>query len=231
MSLLRELSGRAATIWRSTARPPLVAAATLAVGVPTLRAAITAPRGSATFRRRTIALAAIWTVGALAARQPSQQPDQAHRPLGRDVGTAALAGTGLVAVFAVGAVIGTRISFMRSNIAAVVDHARRGEKFQVVTLALLTGAAEELYFRGAGYDVAAQLGLPPVPASTVLHAAATAATGNPMLVLASLPLSVVAGIDRDRTSTVVGPVIIHVVWSTGMLLILPPLLTDTRPQR
>ncbi|WP_446666424.1 CPBP family glutamic-type intramembrane protease [Flexivirga sp. B27] len=202
-------------------------AATLAAGVPALRRAIRSPRGGPDFRRRTVELAVIWTVGAVAVRvatpaerRPFDVREQVLRP--------AAVGAGLVAAFAAGGVVGSRVPLLRKQIADVVDHARKGPLVPVAALALLTGAAEELFFRGASYDMARSVGLPAVAGTTALHILVTSATGNPMLVLASGPLSVLAGCERARTDSVVAPLVLHVIWSTGMLCVLPPILQRPR---
>jgi uncharacterized protein len=145
----------------------------------------------------------------------------------------AATGAATVAVFAAGAVIGARLPLVRDRMADVLDHARKGPLPTVAGLALVTGAAEEVFFRGGLYDVAAHLGLPSVQTTTAVHMAVTTATGNPMLVLASGLLSTLAGLERERTRSVVAPVVLHVVWSAGMLLVLPPIVNgrnDIRPE-
>lgn len=202
----------------------LAEAATLALGVPALRRAIRSPRGGPLFRRRTIELAAVWTAGALAVkataevgrRRPSRPYDVLVRP--------ALTATAAVGVCSAGALVGSRIPLVRREIADVVDHARRGPLLPVASLALLTGAAEELFFRGASYDVAELAKLPPVAGTTALHVVVTTATGNPVLVVASGLLSTLAGWERARTGSVLASVVVHVVWSSGMLVALPPIV-------
>lgn len=136
----------------------------------------------------------------------------------------ALAGAAAVGACAAGALIGSRIPWVHHQIADVIDHARKGPLLPVAGLALLTGAAEELFFRGASYDVAALAGIPPVAGTTALHMVVTTATGNPVLVVASGLLSTLAGWERARTGSVLAPVVVHVVWSTGMLVVLPPIV-------
>lgn len=136
----------------------------------------------------------------------------------------AATGAATVAVFTAGALVGARLPIVRDRMADVLDHARKGPLPMVAGLALLAGAAEEIFFRGGLYDVAAHLGLPPVQSTTAVHMAVTTATGNPMLVLASGLLSTLTGLERERTGSVVAPVVLHVVWSAGMLLILPPIV-------
>lgn len=209
-------------------RPDLVtgaAATTLAVGTPMLRRAIRSPRGGAAFRRRALELAAAWTTGAVAVRAIEQAGFELPTDLRAVVLQPAAAGTATIGVFTAGALVAARLPFVRDRMADVLDHARQGSLPIVAGLALLTGATEELFFRGALYDVAGHLGLPEVLSTTVVHMAVTTATGNPMLVLASGLLSTLAGLERAHTDSVIAPVVLHVVWSAGMLLVLPPIVS------
>lgn len=201
------------------------AAATIAVGTPMLRRAIRSPRGGTAFRRRTVELAAVWTGGAVAVRIIGNQGSSDLRAV---VLQPAVTGAATVGVFTVGALAASHVEAVRSPIADVLDHARKGSLPIVAGLALLTGATEELFFRGALYDVAEQVGLPAVPTTTALHMAVTAVTGNPMLVFASGLLSTLTGVERARTGSVVASVVLHLVWSTGMLLMLPPIVNRPR---
>lgn len=176
------------------------------------------------FRRSTVELAAVWTAGATVTRALGVRVPARLFGLRAVVLRSAATGVATVGVFTVGALVGARLPFVRDRMADVLDHARKGPLPTVTALALLTGAAEEVFFRGALYDVAGKLGLPAVQTTTAVHMAVTAATGNPMLVLASGPLSALAGLERARTGSVVAPVVLHVVWSTGMLLVLPPIV-------
>ena len=61
------------------------------------------------------------------------------------------------------------------------------------------------------------------PTTTLAHAASTAATGNPALVLAGLITSAIFGWQRAATGGVLAPALTHVTWSVLMLRYLPPL--------
>jgi uncharacterized membrane protein len=50
----------------------------------------------------------------------------------------------------------------------------------------------------------------------------------PLLVLAAAVIGLVTALQRRVTGGFLGPIITHVVWSTGMLLLLPPALELTR---
>lgn len=204
-------------------------AATLGLGALWQRRALRSARGGTLFRRRMVGLAAIWTAGAVAVEAASNvgrtRTARPYDVLVRPALTAAAA----VGVCATGAFVGARIPFVRHQIADVMDHARKGPVLPVAGLALLTGAAEELFFRGASYDLVAEAKLHPVAATTALHVAVTATIGNPVLVVASGLLSTLAGWERARTGSVLAPVVVHVVWSSGMLVALPPIVSHAEP--
>lgn len=209
---------------------PGVALATLATGGPLLGAAITAPRGGAAFRRRTAALAATWTAGGAATgqfqprlwqvRDKAELTDRVLRPAAK----AAAA----IGVFAAGAVVVSKVPFLRREIETVMAHATQGSFAQAAALALVTGATEEIFFRGTVHDLADTFGLRPVRTSTAVYTAITTATGNPLLVFAAGALGLLAGHERERTDSLVAPTVVHLGWSLGMLTVLPRV---TRRQR
>lgn len=198
-----------------------VALATLVVGAPVLRTALRQPAGSRSFQAWTIALAGVWTAGAFASGplhvgySPSKRGPE--RPLVRPLTIGAAA----VGLFTLGGMVVVQIPLLRSEIESVVKHARRGDMRIVVPLTISTGAAEELFFRGALY--AATPAPHQVAVTTAVYGTTTLATGNPMLVFASILLGTITGISRRVTGGVVSPILIHGTWSTGMLVILPRL--------
>ena len=92
---------------------------------------------------------------------------------------------------------------------------------RVAAIAAGSGVAEELFFRGALWS-----GPRPLRTTTLAHAASTAATGNPALVLAGLITSAIFGWQRAATGGVLAPALTHVTWSVLMLRYLPPLFRD-----
>ncbi len=66
----------------------------------------------------------------------------------------------------------------------------------------------------------------PVLTSTAVYALATAATRNPALLLASLVMGALFGVQRRVTGGIQAPVLTHVTWSALMLRFLPPLFAD-----
>ena len=86
---------------------------------------------------------------------------------------------------------------------------------------LLSGAAEEVFFRGAVY-AAAGTGHP-VAVSTAVYVLSTSATRNPALVLAAAVAGAVFGAQRRATGGLQAPLLTHLTWSALTLRFLPRL--------
>ena len=106
------------------------------------------------------------------------------------------------------------------QVSAVTAYADRGTGVLIVAVTLVTGVAEELFFRGSVY---AALPTHPVAVSTLVYALVTLATGNIALVAAAAVLGLVVGLERRSSGGVLAPAITHVTWSLVMLLVLPQL--------
>jgi membrane protease YdiL (CAAX protease family) len=106
------------------------------------------------------------------------------------------------------------------QISSVTAYADRGSGPLVMIATLLTGAAEELFFRGAVY---ARLPRHPILGTTAVYGIVTVATGNVALVAAAVVLGLVVAIVRRWSGGVLAPAITHVTWSLVMLLVLPQL--------
>jgi membrane protease YdiL (CAAX protease family) len=113
--------------------------------------------------------------------------------------------------------VARRIPPLRRAISGVLSHAHRGSTPSVVATALVTGVAEEFFFRGALYDAFGPRG------STALYVLSTMATRNPALVLASTVMGTLFAVQRGRAGGVQAPLLTHVVWSALMLAFLPRL--------
>jgi membrane protease YdiL (CAAX protease family) len=125
----------------------------------------------------------------------------------------------MVAVFVVGSFIVRRVGFLDDQVRDVTDHADRGAWPLLVLVTAATGVAEELFFRGALYDVVPR----PVAATTVVYGVTTLATGNLLLTFAAFFLGAVVGLERRRYGGVVPSILTHCTWSLSMLLLLPAL--------
>ena len=138
--------------------------------------------------------------------------------------TPVLTGVGAFGVFYGAALVARRIPLLNRAITKVLRYAHQGSTPFVATTALVNGVAEEMFFRGALY--AAVGGDRPVLTSTGVYALATAATRNPALVLASLAMGTLFGVQRRLTGGIQSPVLTHVTWSAMMLRFLPPLFAE-----
>jgi membrane protease YdiL (CAAX protease family) len=197
-------------------------AAVTVAGTGLLGASLSSPPGSGRFYGLTGGVAATWLAGARAAGPV---------PRGRrDVGQPVLAGVGAFGVFYACALVSRHIPPLRRAIAGVLDYARRGSTTSVVVTALVTGAAEEVFFRGALYDAAG------ARRSTAVYVLSTTATRNPALVLASAVMGTVFAGQRRRSGGVQAPLLTHVVWSALMLAVMPrlfapPAVVRNEPER
>lgn len=197
----------------------LVVALAVVTGCVLLVLSLAGGAGGATaFIVTTTLLAGVWVLGALAA---------GPAPAGRfpaatgDVGRAAALGTGvgaaLAAVFVAGGAIARLLPWADSLITDVLSHIQQGSA--VVLVALLNAVAEEMFFRGPVYTLLQRYR--PILTSTFAYTAVTTFTGNPMLVLAAIPLGLACAVQRHVTGGVLAPICTHLVWSAGMLLVLP----------
>ncbi len=175
--------------------------------------------GAASFYWLTMSLAAVWTVGALLSGPLHlgriTWQDRSTRP----VVTGTAIGLLLGGVFLAGGLAVRDIPVIADPIRRVLEFTNHGPHLLIVLIALVNGVAEELFFRGALYTALGRCY--PVAISTLLYAAATLATGNPMLAFAGLILGTVCGLQRRATGGVLAPVLTHVVWGLIMVLALP----------
>jgi membrane protease YdiL (CAAX protease family) len=205
-------------------RRRIVCAVTLAAGAVLLGLSLNLTPGDERFYLFMTLVAAIWTAGSFASGKIYM--GQAHTRRGDRYAVPVLQSlilaTLLLAVFLTGAVLVAQVPVLRGPVNAVLDYARFGSLPVVAMITLVNGLAEELFFRGAVFSA--------VPArhqisiSTLLYMLVTVSTGNVMLVLAAAVLGTVVALQRRVTGGVVAPMITHVVWSSGMLFLLPHLL-------
>ncbi|SFW87360.1 CPBP family intramembrane glutamic endopeptidase [Amycolatopsis australiensis] len=183
-----------------------VLAAITAFGSGLLGASLASRPGSRRFHALTASVAATWFAGA--GRVPRGR---------RDVVQPVAAGAGAFGVFYGGALVARHIPPLRRAITGVLDHAHRGSTPSVAATALVTGVAEEVFFRGALYDAFGARG------ATAVYVLSTAATRNPALVLASAVMGTVFAWQRHRSGGVQAPLLTHVTWSALMLAVMPRL--------
>jgi uncharacterized protein len=167
--------------------------------------------GSPWFYPAALVLAGTWALGAVAAGPVRRGDPSPLRPVA--------VGLGLGALFVVGAVVVREVPLLEDQVGAVTAYADRGSGPLVVLVAVITGVAEELFFRGALYDAVPR----PVVVTTVVYTLVTLATGNAMLVVAAAVLGLVTAWERRRSGGIVAPALVHVTWSVAMLTALPAL--------
>lgn len=193
----------------------VVVGVTLLIGAVLLAGSLGAEPGESSFYWLTLALAAVWAVGAVVSGHLS--PGTAYRPwlLGSAVGV------GLGLVFVLGGLVARLIPGVREYVSAVLEFANHGSLAVVVLITVVNGVAEELFFRGALYTALG--GHHPATISTVIYVAAVMAAGNPMLGFAAILLGAVCAYERRMTGGVLAPMVTHFFWGLIMVLALPPI--------
>jgi len=174
--------------------------------------------GSPWFYVGSLTLSAVWAAGAFASGPLHLGRIARRDDHVRPVLTPLLIGFGLAAVFVVGGLVVRQVPFLAEQVGDVVAFADEGSLPLLVLITAVTGAAEELFFRGAAYAATPRS---PVLVTTVLYALATYATGNVMLTFAAVLLGVVVGLERRASGGILGPVLTHLSWSLTMLVALP----------
>ena len=196
-------------------------------GAALLGASLSTKPGSPRFYGLTMAVAGVWAAGGLASGPLHLgwmfTPD---RRLRRPVVTPVITGVAAFGAFYGAALVARRVPVLDRAISTVMRYAHQGSTPLVATTALANGVAEEVFFRGALY---AALSDRPVLTSTAVYGLATAATRNPALVLASVVMGLLFGLQRRVTGGIQAPVLTHVTWSALMLRFLPPLFAG-RPE-
>lgn len=176
--------------------------------------------GSPWFYPATLALAAVWTVGAFASGPLHLGRIARHGAQVRPIVEPVLLGLGLAALFVAGALVVRQVDWLDRQVSSVLDFADQGSLPLLVLITAVNGVAEELFFRGAAY---AAIPRHPVAWTTAAYVVATVATGNVMLAFAAVLLGLVVGLQRRASGGVLAPILTHCTWSLSMLLALPVL--------
>lgn len=195
-------------------RRRILVALTLAVGTALLAGTLAAPSDSALFYSIGVAAGLAWIVGALVSG-----PLRARRPHGRDAAVGAVLGVALFLAFLAAKAVTDAVPVLADSVARVLDRADDSDRALVLTLALVNGLGEELFFRGAVY--AAFERHRPALWSTVIYCLVTVATLNLALVAAALVMGAVFAWERRATGSVLAPVVTHLTWTTLMITLLP----------
>lgn len=199
-------------------RRQLVTIGFVLLGAVVLGFSIRIEPGSPTFYGATLALAAVWTIGAFASG-PLHLGRITYRDAHvRPIVTPILIGLGIAGIFVVGGLIVRQIDFLERQVSSVLDFADQGSLPILVVITAVNGVAEELFFRGAAY---AAITRHPVLWTTIAYFVATLATGNVMLSFAALLLGLVVGLQRRASGGILAPILTHCTWSLSMLFALP----------
>lgn len=200
-----------------------VTAGVVVAGAVMLAISLRIEPGSVWFYPATLAMAGVWSGGALLSGQLHlgriagwRDGDRLVRPVVAPV----LIGLALAALFVAGGLVVREIPWLDRQVRSVLDFADQGSIPLLVLITVLNGVAEELFFRGAVY---ASVTRRPVVWTTIAYVVATLATGNVMLAFAAILLGVVVGLQRRASGGILAPILTHCTWSTTMLFALPML--------
>jgi membrane protease YdiL (CAAX protease family) len=199
-------------------------------GAGLLRVSLSAKPGSPRFYLLTMGVAGIWAAGALGSGSLRLDQIQGRANAQRHpVVIPVLTGAGAFGLCYGAARLARHIPPLDRAIGSVLRYKDEGSTRLVLLIACANGVAEELYFRGALWSVVGESC--PVVKTTLAYAAATAATGNPALVIGGTATSVLFGLQRRASGGILGPTLTHLTWSLLMLCYLPPLFrTPRRPE-
>ena len=191
-------------------------------GATLLGFSLSSKPGSRRFYVLTLGVAATWAGGALHSGplhlgQIQMRDESLRRPLLTPV----VYGVGAFGVFYAAALVSRHVRLLDGALTRVLRFADRGSTPLVILTTCANGVAEELFFRGALYAAVGERH--PVVKSTAAYAAVTASTGNPALVLASVVMGILFGLQRRASGGVGASALTHLTWSVLMLRYLPPL--------
>jgi membrane protease YdiL (CAAX protease family) len=202
-----------------TSRRRFVVIAFGVIGVAGLAWGLRTDPGSGAFYISTLTLGLVWLVGGLLSGPVPLGWETHDGHCRRPVASAILAGAALAAVFVVGALVVRQVPALSDRVERVLDYASDGSWPIVLLLTIANGIAEEVFFRGAVQPALPERGR--LPASVLIYAAMTMATGNLMLGFAAVLLGAVVSLQRRATGGVLAPVLTHVTWSVLMFVALP----------
>ena len=227
MTLLNEIRGIAATVAVPYQEPPrtvvrrrIVVVVVLVIGAALLGYSLTRPPGDESFYWLTLALAAVWALGAFASGPLHLGCIRFRGRNQRPVITGTAIGLLLGGAFLIGGLIAREIPAIREYITRVLEFADYGPLALVTFITVINGVAEELFFRGALYTALGRWY--PATVSTVIYVVAILATGNPMLAFAGVIVGSVCAWERRATGGVLAPMLTHFFWGLVMVLALPP---------
>ena len=198
-------------------RRRVVTAATIVIGTALLAATLRVPHGSVWFTVLGLLVAATWTVGSFVSGPIPFQPDRdiAWRMFSAPV----VGGVAAFVAFLAAYPVAGHLPLVGPAVDGVLATADAGPTALVLFVALVNGAGEEVFFRGALHTALEPYR--PAIATTMVYVAVTAATGNVALVIAAAVMGAVFSLERLSTRGVLAPMVTHLTWSTLMVLALP----------
>jgi uncharacterized protein len=202
-------------------RRRIVVGITLVIGAVVLGFSLRRAPGESIFYWLTLALAAVWTVGASISGPLHLGGINWRGRNQRPVITGAATGLLVGGAFVLGGLVAREIPAVSALITRVLMFAHQGAFWLVVVITLVNGVAEEVFFRGALYTALGRFH--PMAISTILYTCVSMASGNPMLGFAAIILGAVCAFERRATGGVLAPVLTHFVWGLIMVLVLPPM--------
>jgi membrane protease YdiL (CAAX protease family) len=227
MTLLDDFRGIATTVAVPHHEPPatirrrrIVVVVVLVIGGALLGYSLARTPGDASFYWLTLALAAVWALGAFASGPLHLGCIRFRGRNQRPVITGTAIGLLMGGAFLLGGLVAREIPGVREFVTRVLDFTNHGPLLLVVFITVVNGVAEELFFRGALYTALGKAY--PVALSTVVYVVAILATGNPMLAFAGIILGAVCALERRATGGVLAPMLTHFFWGLVMVLALPP---------
>ncbi|MEB3021127.1 CPBP family intramembrane glutamic endopeptidase [[Mycobacterium] crassicus] len=202
-------------------RRRIVVGVVLVLGAGVLGFMHTKQPGDAWFYWLSLALGAIWAVGAMVSGPMHLGVVRFRGRNERPVFTGTGVGLVLGGFFILGALAVQQVPLLADQVTAVLDFTTQVSWRLVVLIAIVNAIAEEMFFRGALFSAFGRHY--PLVLSTVLYIAAMMAAGNLMVGLAALVLGTVCAVERRATGGVLAPVLTHLVWGLMMVLALPPI--------
>jgi uncharacterized protein len=203
-------------------RRRIVVAIVVVIGGALLGYSLGLQPGDASFYWLTLALAAVWTVGAFASGPLHLGHVRFFGRNERPTITGTVVGVVVGAAFVLGALVAREIPALAHYVTRVLEFANYQTLWLMVFSILLNAIAEELFFRGALYT-ALEKHYPAIVSTIIYTVAIFVATRNPMLAFAALVLGAVCAFERRATGGVLAPILTHMVWGLTMVLVLPRL--------
>ncbi len=202
-------------------RRRIIVAVVMVIGAVLLGYSLTREPGSSSFYWLTLALAAVWAMGALASGPLHLGSVRFRGRNQRPVITGSVVGLLLGGAFVVGGLVAREIPAVRDYVTRVLEFADQGALPLVVVITVINGIAEELYFRGALYTALGRH-YPAIISTLIYITAILAASRNPMLGFAAVIVGAVCAYERRATGGVLAPMLTHFFWGLIMVLALPP---------